>query len=129
MFIYSQMYKFHLLPSYREKNLSKYCSQSLTDKKRGAGRALKKNLCSVANTRYKVVFASLLFFEGCALCCIVSLVVIILTVTLNQSNYRLQILIIISNAYICTIIPSEVGSAIFLGGALSLECYLFFYVR
>jgi hypothetical protein len=50
-FIYSQMYKFHLLPSYREKNLSKYCSQSLTDEKSGAGRALKKNLCSVANTR------------------------------------------------------------------------------
>jgi hypothetical protein len=24
---------------------------------------------------------------------------------------------------------AEVGSAIFLGGALSLECYLFFYVR
>jgi hypothetical protein len=44
-FIYSQMYKFHLLPSYLEKNLSKYCSQSLTDEKRGAGRALKKNLC------------------------------------------------------------------------------------
>ncbi len=29
----------------------------------------------------------------------------------------------------CRVYSSEVGSAIFFGGALSLECYLFLYVR
>ncbi len=38
----AMVYYFHLLSSYRDKNFSKYCSQSLTGEKRGAGRDLEE---------------------------------------------------------------------------------------